>query len=312
MVNKTKFWLFLYFAFIFIDWNISYAAQTVEETAADNISILSKVINWEMLLNIAFALVVILITFFLSKFLPGRIASYLEKRVWMWWINWEEIVSVITRTTSVSILVIWFSTVLAILWVDMSIFMWWVWFWIWFTLRVFLTNFITWIIIVTQWTYHNWDLIEIEGKMWKIKRIYSLYTAVEQINWVVYFVPNIKFLEENVSNYYSNDKRRIDVEAEVTYDTDIYKAKNIMMKVASQFPNILKAPEAKVLVEKLWENWILLTLRVWINSDWEYITTKSNITETVNLAFKKSGIEIPYKKITITNMEDKVKQLKVN
>jgi small-conductance mechanosensitive channel len=41
-------------------------------------------------------------------------------------------------------------------------------------------------------------------------------------------MPNIKFLEEEVKNYHTNDKRRISVETVVEYGTDISKVKQIL------------------------------------------------------------------------------------
>jgi small conductance mechanosensitive channel len=70
----------------------------------------------------------------------------------------------------------------------------------------------------------------------------------------MYYIPNIKFSEENVENYYSNDKRRIDVEVLVDYSTDIIKAKMIITKILETFPNILKVPELDIIVEKLDDN----------------------------------------------------------
>ena len=57
------------------------------------------------------------------------------------------------------------------------------------------------------------------------------------------------------------------------------------MMVMDQFPGILKAPGSDVIIDKLWDNGILLIARYWIPVSDNYITTKSNITET----FKNYG-----------------------
>jgi small-conductance mechanosensitive channel len=49
---------------------------------------------------------------------------------------------------------------------------------------------------------------------------------------------------------------------------------------------------------------IKLTLRIWINSTDTFFTLKSNVTETINLAFKQAGIIIPFPQITLSNRED--------
>ena len=280
-------------AFAITDW------QKELNQAKENTNKLLEIFSLDMLINIVFAIFAILITIVISKIVNLKIKKFIEK----WWEgeNREELSWVISRTANISILAIWFTVVLGILGIDMWIFLWWLWFWIWFTLKIFLSNFIAWIIMVTQWSYHNWDIIELNSRIWKIRKINSLFTEVEQFDGVVFFIPNVKFLEEEVKNFNINDKRRITIEIWVEYETDIVQAKKIMLQVVNNFPYILKTPKSNVFIDKFDENWIKLNLQFWINSQWNIFETKSNVTETINLAFKKYWIKIPYKQITLSN-----------
>lgn len=302
----------LFSVFFLLSSTTVFAVQTgqaeVEQTA-NFIQILSWVFSTETLLNIVFFVLVIFLTFIISKFLQSRLFGYLESaNIWDEW-NKEEVIGVISRTVNIIVLITGFSVALGVLWVDLGIFMWGIGFGIGFTLRTFLTNFISGIIVVSQWSYHIGDLIEVGGKMWKIVKINALFTAVEEFDGVTYNIPNVRFFEENVSNYHTNDKRRIDVEVLVDYQTDVTTAKKVLLKVASNFPQILTAPEPDVLVEKLWDNGVSLKLRVWIHSGENFITLRSNITETVNLAFKQTDISIPYPQITLSNRWENITKL---
>ena len=272
------------------------------EKTSDNTNILLKIFSFEMLLNILFAAIAIIVTFVISKLLSTKIAWFIEKNDTDW--NKVELSGVITRTISITVLIIWFTVTLWILWVDMWIFLWGFWFWLWFTLKIFLSNFIGWIIMVTQWSYHNWDLIKIWEKTWNIIKINSLFTEVKQFDWVVFYIPNVKFLENEVENYHMNDKRRVEVTIWVDFDTDIVKAKKVMLQVVNNFPWILKTPEANVIISNFNESSINLSLRFWISSKWEYFITKSNVTETINLAFRQYWIRIPFPQITLSNRSD--------
>ena len=304
-MKKIKLITLVYIIFSFMNSYTSYAAAWANELdkSKENVSIIASFFTTDMLLNIFFAIIVVFLTFVSSKVLSSKLARYLEDS-WNWE-NREELVGVLSRTTHITVLFIWFAITLTILWVDMWIFLGWLWFWLWFTLKIFLSNFVAWIIMVTQWTYHNWDLIQLEDwKMWNIKRIHSLFTAVQQFDGVIYYVPNVKFLEENVSNYNSNDKRRVEVEVWVDYNTDIVKAKRVMMQVIKQFPHVLISPEPFVTVDKLDESSVNMILRFWIAADgWDYLKTKSNVTETIHLAFRQSWITIPFPQVTISNRE---------
>ena len=294
--------LFILFLFTYLNKTFAVIWANEMEKSKEHVSFISSFLSTDLLLNIAFATLVIIITLWLAKAVSMRIESYITRAG-----NWEareELIWVLTRVSNISILSLWWAISLGILWVDMWIFMWGLGFWLGFTLKIFLSNFIAWVIMVTQWTYHNWDLIEIWSKMWYIKKINALFTEVEQFNGVVFFIPNVKFLEDEVQNYNSNDKRRVEIKVWVDYDTDLLKAKKVMLQVLNQFPNILKAPASNIYVDKFDESSINLTLRFWINSSDEFFLIKSNVTETINLAFKQAGITIPFPQITLSNRDD--------
>lgn len=295
--------LFTFVGIIFLSYSTANAALSgwEAEQTSDFIGTLFSFFSTQMLLKVIFAVIVVILTFVISKVVQSRLFWYLESSSLGAQEGKEELIWVISRTVNIVILITGFSITLGVLGIDLAIFMWGIWFGIGFTLRTFLTNFIAGIIVVTQWVYHSWDLIEVEGNMWKIQKINALFTAVEQFDGVVFYMPNIKFLEQEVRNYHTNDKRRITVETIVEHGSDIVKAKQILQKVIANFPNILQAPQYDVIIDSLWENGILIQTRFWMHSTDNYFTLKSNVTETINLWFSQAGIVIPYKQISIIN-----------
>jgi len=289
----------------FVPHNLFAVMAGWEEWSARTSSeILLWFLSWEFLINLAInivlVIIVIIITFAISKFIHSKLLRYLEAaNIWDE-ASKEEIIWVISRTMNIFVFITGFSISLWILWVDLGIFMGWIWFGIWFTLRTFLTNFISGIIIVSQWSYHIGDLIEVWEQRWKITKIQALFTEIEELDGTIFNIPNVRFFEENVRNFHTNDKRRIDVEVVVWYETDILQAKKVLQKVVSNFPMVLSAPASDVIIWKLWDNGVELTLRFWVSSKENYITLKSNVTETVNLAFKQTDIHIPYPQMTLS------------
>jgi len=248
-----------------------WAWEAETEQTVDFMNTLLGIFSTQVLLRIIFAIITIIITFALAKLAKNRLFAYLENGPMAWETGKEELIWVISRSVNIAILAVWFSITLGVLGIDL-----------------------------TQWVYHVGDLIEINGKKGKIAKINSLFTDVEQFDGVFFYIPNIKFLENEVSNYHTNDKRRVEVEVLVDYDSDIVKAKAIINKVLENFP-ILQAPASDIIVDTLWDNGILLKVRFWIGSKDSYFTMKSNITETINLGFKQSGIVIPFPQITLGN-----------
>lgn len=269
----------------------------------------AQVILWffstEFLLNIVFAAAILILTIIISKFIQSRLFGYLESANIGDEASKEEVIWVISRTINIIVLITGFSVTLGILWVDLGIFMWGIWFGIWFTLKTFLTNFISGIIIVSQWSYHIWDLIEVGAQRWNITKINALFTEIEELDGVIFNIPNVRFFEENVRNFHTNDKRRIDIEVIVDYETDILQAKKVLQQVISNFPMVLQAPASDVLIQDLWDKGVWLKLRFWVNSKENFVTLKSNVTETVNLAFRQTEIKIPYPQMTISGKLEK-------
>lgn len=302
-LRKAFIWkIFIYFIFLYNFLSITYAADSTEKSS--NSTIIPS-FSSEIFKNVFLALFVIVLAFFLAKFFSSKVTKYMELK-YNWWETWKlEMIGVVSKVINWTIIFTWFLIALSVLWLDISIFLGWLWFGIWFTLKIFLTNFISWILMVTQWTYHNWDLIEIWWITWNIQRIYSLYTSVKQYDGIIVYVPNVKFLQENVANYHTNERRRINIDIWIDYEADVVKAKKIMRQVVDQFPNILKDPEPIITVDKL-DDWAInLVLRFWINSkNWKYLRTKSNVTETINLAFSQSWIVMPYPQLTLSTRSD--------
>lgn len=294
---------YIFIAIIFSLFSVVsvYAAAEAEvQQTTDFLNTLMWIFSTQVLLRIVFAFVAIVLTFLVSKIARNKLFWYLERGSLGGEAGKEELIWVISRTVNIAILAIWFSITLGILGVDLAIFMWGIWFGIGFTLKTFLTNFIAGIIMVTQWVYHVGDLIEVNGQKWNIAKIDSLFTSVQQFDGVFFYVPNIKFLEEEIKNYHTSDKRRVEIDVQVDYDTDIVKAKSVINKVLENFP-MLQAPASDIIVRSLGDNGILLTVRFWIGSKDGYFTLKSNVTETINLAFKQSDITIPFPQVTLSN-----------
>lgn len=302
MKNFVKY-LWGLFLFLF-SYGITFAVDSQNTGAVsagkDNANFILGFFSAENFMKLFLAIFVIILTFFFSKVISSKLVSYIERNATEE-TSREELTGVISRTVSVTVLIIGFSITLGILGIDMGIFMGWIWFGIGFTLKTFLTNFVAGIMMVTQWYYHNGDMIEVDGTIGKIRKVNALFTAVEQFNGVVFYIPNIHFIEDKVTNYHTNDKRRVDIDVLIDYSADVNKAKKVIQMVLDQFPNLLQAPASDVIVDQLSDNGILLKARYWTPMTDNYFHTRSNISETINLALKKQGIEIAYPHMNITH-----------
>lgn len=294
---------FLSFANTVLAVDTSSAQDSVWSTGDAAQSNLSTIIFWflnkDFLLGLISAIAAIIITFFLQKYVEKKLELFLIEKSWNW--GWkEEVFGIILRTTKVSIWAIGIITALSFMWIDLAIFMGWIGLWVWFALQTFLSNFLSWIIMVLSGDYKNWDLIELQWKLGKIIKIDTFSTTVEQFDWIRFFVPNVEFLKNVVENYNANDKRRTEIEIALEYGSDIVKAKTILLKIVDNFPNILKDPAPKIVVNEF--GWSSINVKLWyrtLMTDKTFFATRSNVMETINLAFKQNDITIPFPQIVL-------------
>ncbi len=304
-MKKIIYILLAFLSFVNTVWAVdtSSAGQMAWDTgsaAGSNAStIIFSFLNRDFLLWLISAIVAIIATFFLQKYIEKKLEQYLIEKSGTWE-GKAELYAIIIRTTNISVWAIWIITALSFMWVDLAIFMWWIGLWVWFALQTFLSNFLSWIIMVLSGSYKNWDTIEIAWKVWKIKKIDTFSTTVEQFDWIRFFVPNVDFLKNMVENYNANDRRRTEIEIGLEYGSDIVKAKTILLKIVDNFPNILKEPAPKIIVNEFWDNSINVKLWYWtLITDKTYFSTRSNVMETINLAFKQNDISIPFPQIVL-------------
>ena len=126
-------------------------------------------------------------------------------------------------------------------------------------------------------------------------------TKIRTTDNIVVIIPNNEIMMRDIVNYTTiSTDIRVRIPIGVSYDTDVKKAKSVILKVAETAEWVLKAPPPVVVVRQFGESSVDLQLRVWIKDARRRMDTISYITDKVKEAFDREGIEIPYPKRDIT------------
>jgi len=134
-------------------------------------------------------------------------------------------------------------------------------------------------------------------------------TKIKTTDNIMIIIPNNEIMKRDIVNYtISSTKIRVRINIGVAYDTDIDKAKKVIIEIAKQADWIATNPLPKVVVRNFGDSSVDLQLRVWIDNARKRMDTISFITDQVKTAFDKAGIEIPYPKrdITVINQGNKI------
>lgn len=131
-------------------------------------------------------------------------------------------------------------------------------------------------------------------------------TKIKTTDNIVIVIPNNEIMKRDIVNYtlISSDIR-VRINIGVSYDTDIERAKQVIIKVAEGIDWVLKEPAPKVVVRAFGESSVDLQLRVWIANARNRMNTISAVTDQVKSAFDVEGIEIPYPKRDIHIIQGK-------
>ena len=138
-----------------------------------------------------------------------------------------------------------------------------------------------------------------EGTVSNIGIIYTKLTTVDNRQVVI---PNGILSGAPLTNVTAQDRRRLIISVGIGYSSDLRKAKEILERLFTEKPEILKEDGVEVYVDSLGESSIVLTARGWTRTE-DYWRTKWDLMEAVKYAFDEAGIEIPYNKLDVNVTE---------
>ena len=170
------------------------------------------------------------------------------------------------------------------------------------SLQESLSNFAGGIIIMVMKPFRVGDYIVttttgIEGT---VKIIGLIYTSLLTPDNRMVVIPNGGLANSSITNVTAEDKRRIEMQVGISYESDLRRAKELLLQILDTHPMALHEEDRmpQVFVWELGSNSVVLGGRVWTKME-DYWTVKFEITEQIKLTFDREGIEIPYQRVDI-------------
>ena len=173
-----------------------------------------------------------------------------------------------------------------------------------------LSNLIAGILLIVDRPFEIGDRIEVwsspkDSATWgDVIDIGLRATKIRTTDNIVIIIPNNEIMMRDIINYTAlSEDIRVRIPIGVSYDTDVEKAKSVILDVAMTAEWVLKSPPPRVVVRRFGESSVDLQLRVWIKDARRRMDTISYMTDKVKEAFDREGIEIPYPKRDITMLQ---------
>lgn len=137
------------------------------------------------------------------------------------------------------------------------------------------------------------------GEAGTVKDITVFYTILTTGDNKTITIPNGALTNATVTNYSTSTRRRVDLEFEVAYSTDIEQMKSLLLEEANAHALTLREPAAPF--ARLTRNdasAMVFVLRVWTKAE-DYWTLRFDLLESVKKRLDAEGIEIPFPQLDV-------------
>jgi small conductance mechanosensitive channel len=153
------------------------------------------------------------------------------------------------------------------------------------------------------------DWIEAAGKSGACEEIGLFITKLKDFDGMFVAVPNSKIWADTIVNYTCNPHRRLVLDAGISYDDDIDRAREVLKQMVESDARILREPDPpQVLVSNYGDSSVNLQIRAWTRND-EFWPVHFDMTRAIKYALDEARITIPYPHrhvIVSANGEDRI------
>ncbi|MEZ4810451.1 MAG: mechanosensitive ion channel [Allomuricauda sp.] len=156
-----------------------------------------------------------------------------------------------------------------------------------------LANFAGGVLILIFKPFKVGDWISAQGVDGTVKEISIFNTKLTTFGNQVAIIPNGHLSNGNIVNYNMEDIRRDKFDVGIGYGSNIKQAKDILLQICAESPNILMEPAPEVYVGDLGDSSVNLTLRFWAKNE-VFWPAHFYVVEESKLRFDEAGIEIPF------------------
>ncbi|HDL5699862.1 TPA: mechanosensitive ion channel [Mannheimia haemolytica] len=161
-----------------------------------------------------------------------------------------------------------------------------------------LQNFAAGVMLLIFKPFRKGDLIETGGMTGVVEQMGLLVLELRTGDNKTVLLPNGKVFSDSIINYSNNPTRRIDFTFDISYESNLKEAKEIIQRILDANTYVLKDPAPVVAVGALAPHSVQLIVRPWVQTP-NYWAAYWEIIEQVKLAFGEAGISIPYNQMEL-------------
>ncbi|MBT3827289.1 MAG: mechanosensitive ion channel [Nitrosomonadales bacterium] len=165
-----------------------------------------------------------------------------------------------------------------------------------FGLQKIASNYVSGFLLLSDESIRVGDMIEVGGAYGRVEAIKSRYTAIRRLDGFEILIPNEQLLTSEITNLtFSNTTVKVPLDVQISYESSIDKAIEVILKVCNAEGRIVKDPKPDVYVKEFADSGINLHIACFVaDPDKGFLLLKSDIYRAIFNEFKNNDIEIPY------------------
>ena len=163
------------------------------------------------------------------------------------------------------------------------------------------SNYVSGFLLLSDESIRVGDMLQIGSDHGIVVAIKSRYTALRRLDGVEILIPNEQLLTSEITNLtFSNTTVKLPLDIQISYESSIDKAIEIILNVCSKEIRVIEEPTPKVYVKEFADSGINLHVSCYVaDPNKGFMGLKSDIYRAIFKDFQNNDIEIPYPHRTV-------------
>ena len=161
-----------------------------------------------------------------------------------------------------------------------------------------LANFASGVLIMIYRPFKAGDYVDAGGIAGTVVGIELFTTNLKTPDSKKVVVPNSRITSSPITNFSEHPTRRVDMVIGVSYNSDLRKAKEVLMRILQEDERVLEEPAPRVSVNELADSSVNFIVRPWVKSE-DYWPFYWDTMEKIKLTLDDEGIGIPFPQMDV-------------
>lgn len=154
------------------------------------------------------------------------------------------------------------------------------------------------VILIVFRPFKKGDTVEVGGTTGIVEEITMVNTRLRSGDNRALTIPNSMFTTQTIINHTGRPVRRVDLVIGISYESDLRKAKGLLLELVMADERALKQPGPSVEVAALGTHSVDLAVQVWTRTE-HHGGLKAWLLEQIKLRFDTEGVVIPYPQMQV-------------